>query len=118
VPGTSSRRYPWGDAIIPDHANYDATGIGTTSAVGIFPKGKSPCDALDMAGNVWEWCLTKWRNNYKTAADDDPEGDALRVQRGGAYWNDSDVVRCAFRNRYYPDRWTGISGFRVARSSP
>ncbi|MEI2693128.1 MAG: SUMF1/EgtB/PvdO family nonheme iron enzyme [Anaerolineae bacterium] len=38
---TDGRRYPWGAEITPDHANYDATGIGTTTAVGIFSKGKS-----------------------------------------------------------------------------
>ena len=47
--GPDGRRYPWGDEITPQHANYDQTGIGTTSAVGVFPLGASPCGALDMA---------------------------------------------------------------------
>jgi formylglycine-generating enzyme required for sulfatase activity len=118
VPGTLTRAYPWGDDITPDHANFDATGIGTTSAVGIFPRGASPCGALDMSGNVWEWCLTKWRDNYQTAADDDPEGDAGRVLRGGAYWRDRTFVRCACRHGLIPAPWSDDLGFRVARSSP
>ena len=36
------RTYPWGEKITPDHANYADTGIGTTTAVGIFPKGVKP----------------------------------------------------------------------------
>jgi formylglycine-generating enzyme required for sulfatase activity len=116
--GGRKRRYPWGEEITPDHANYDATGIGATSAVGIFPKGRSSCGALDMAGNVWEWCLTKWRANYKTAPDDDLEGDAVRVLRGGSCWNDRNVVRCAYRYWHYPGSWFDYPGFRVARSSP
>ena len=42
--GTDGRRYPWGGEFTPDHANYNDTGIGTTTAVGIFPQGRQPGD--------------------------------------------------------------------------
>ena len=32
---------------------------------------------LDMGGNSWEWCLTKWRPNYTTPPDDDAAGQSL-----------------------------------------
>lgn len=32
-----------------------AAELGTT-AVGLFPRGRVECGAIDMAGNVWEWC--------------------------------------------------------------
>jgi formylglycine-generating enzyme required for sulfatase activity len=86
--------------------------------VGIFPKGASQCGALDMSGNVWEWCLTKWRENYKTPADDNPEGNAERVVRGGSYRDVDMRVRCAVRNWNYPHLRSGGIGLRVVALSP
>jgi formylglycine-generating enzyme required for sulfatase activity len=117
---TDARRYPWGDKLTPDHANYDQTGIGTTTAVGIFPQGASQCGALDMSGNVWEWCQTKWRNNYESPPDDNPEKgiDIMRVVRGGSFNDNARLVRCALRYRYNPlDRLRNF-GFRVVVASP
>ena len=111
--GTDARKYPWGGEITPDHANYNETGIGSTSAAGIFPRGSSPCGALDMSGNVWEWCATKWRDDYKKPEDNDPEGQAVRVLRGGAFSYGSKVVRCAARFRFDPKLRNLDLGFRV-----
>ena len=73
--GPNGRRYPWDGELTPDHANYDQTDIGTTTAVGIFPQGANPeTGVLDMSGNVWEWCRTKWRENYEGKPDDDAGG--------------------------------------------
>ena len=53
--GEDGSRYPWGDEIDPDKANYRDTGIGTTSPVGCFPAGLSPYGVADMSGNAWNW---------------------------------------------------------------
>ena len=114
--GLGARRYPWGEEITPDHANYDATGIGATTAVGIFPKGESPCGALEMSGNVWEWCRKKWREDYTSAADERLEGDAPRVLRGGAFYDEARRVRCAVRYWFSPFSRNWYIGFRVVAS--
>ena len=79
------RRYPWGKDPDVNRANYDETGIGHTSTVGCFPGGVSPYGCEEMSGNVWEWCGTKWREDYTKVAVEDPEGDDPRVIRGGSY---------------------------------
>jgi formylglycine-generating enzyme required for sulfatase activity len=115
---TDGRRYPWDAKLAPDHCNYYDTGVGTTTAVGIFPKGASQCGALDMSGNVWEWCQTKWRGNYESPPDDDPEGDITRVLRGGSFSYHAGYVRCAVRIRRYPLYRLRNFGFRVVVASP
>lgn len=130
--GGRKRRYPWGDEITPDHANYDATGINTTTAVGIFPRGVSPCGALDMSGNVYEWTSSAWGNDwhmpsfeYPYRADDGRENENLesrnmRVLRGGRDTSPDggDATQCAYRGRWDVYRGLPNVGFRVARSSP
>ncbi|MFQ6094336.1 MAG: formylglycine-generating enzyme family protein, partial [bacterium] len=114
--GTDGRIYPWGEEPDPDRANYDETGIGATSAVGCFPGGASPCGALDMSGNVWEWCQTKWRDSYEEPADESPEGTDPRVVRGGSWVSYRRGVRCAYRSRHDPDDRDDDRGFRVVVS--
>ena len=113
--GLDGRRYPWVGDITPDHANYEMN-VGTTTAVGVFPKGKAECGALDMSGNAWEWCRTKWRGNYDTPPDDDPAEEALRVLRGGSSFDGARLVRCAYRGWNYPYVRLVYLGFRVVVS--
>jgi formylglycine-generating enzyme required for sulfatase activity len=112
-----SRRYPWGNDSDPNRANYDDTGIGTTSAVGCFPGGASPCGAEDLSGNVWEWTRSLYENYPYDPGDgrENLEEEGNRVVRGGAFGSEY-LVRCAYRGfRPPPDRNYNI-GFRVVVS--
>jgi formylglycine-generating enzyme required for sulfatase activity len=114
----SQRVYPWGNEADPNRANYTDTGLGTTSAVGCFPRGASPYGCLDMSGNVDEWCQTKWQDDYQAYKDDnDPAGTLRRVVRGGAFNRTGGGVRCSVRRRYSPSRRYYGRGFRVSVGS-
>jgi formylglycine-generating enzyme required for sulfatase activity len=117
--GADGRRYPWGDEADPARANYSDTGIGSTSAVGCFPDGVSPYGCLDMAGNVREWTSSLYKDYPYDAADgrEDPEAEALRVLRGGAFGSDRDFVRCADRDGGGPNLRLNYVGVRVVVSS-
>jgi formylglycine-generating enzyme required for sulfatase activity len=117
IPNPSPERvYPWDGECTPEHANYADANIGATTAVGVFPAGASPYGALDMSGNVWEWCLTKSRDGYSTPADDGLEGNDARVLRGGAFCHYARNVRCAFRYGDSPYYRVRSDGFRVVAS--
>jgi len=95
------------------------TDIGHTSAVGLFPNGLAACDAADMAGDVWEWCRTKWikdYSNYEKMVDDNPIGSDSRVLRGGSWGDDAVHVRAAVRSHIpRADYWTNYIGFRCSQ---
>jgi formylglycine-generating enzyme required for sulfatase activity len=113
--GTEGRKWTWGDDP-PDvkRCNF-GNNVGATTEVGSYPDGASPYGCLEMAGNVWEWCMTKWRESYQEDPDDSAEGEERRVQRGGAWWNDANAVRCSRRRRDHPDARDDIIGFRCAQ---
>jgi formylglycine-generating enzyme required for sulfatase activity len=112
-----SRRYPWGNDSDPNRANYGDTGIGSTSAVGCFPGGASPCGAEDLSGNVWEWTRSLYENYPYDPGDgrENLEEEGNRVVRGGAFVTEY-LVRCAFRYSWLPLIRDGSLGFRVVVS--
>ena len=102
---TDGRLYPWGreEDDLTQRCNMGHTGLQHTSAVGLFPGGKAECGALDMAGNVWEWC----EDLYQA---DKP----YRVLRGGSWSiNDPAYLRCACRSFSVPGCRLNVVGFRV-----
>ncbi len=128
--GSTKRAYPWGDAITAEFANCRAPGDDAegrrTRKVGSYPKGASWCGALDVSGNVWEWCSDWYDDQFysqrprNVKVDLDPTGPKVmkvkqRVVRGGSWYNFQDDTRCARRMHFKPDEKSIYVGFRVAR---
>ena len=116
--GTDGREYPWGNQWDARRANTSEGDAGSTTPVGQYPQGASPYGALDMAGNVWEWCSSLYQP-YPYQADDgreDPSASDSRVLRGGSWNYDRDGTHCAFRDWYNP-AYRGSIGFRCCAST-
>jgi formylglycine-generating enzyme required for sulfatase activity len=119
--GPESRLWPWGHQA-PD-ASRAVFGFGFVggkpAAVGGRTAGASWCGALDMAGNVWDWCADWYDENYygQSPSVDPPgpsNGDA-RVVRGSDWRVDPYNLHVSWRVSRIPDNRNCDLGFRVAR---
>jgi formylglycine-generating enzyme required for sulfatase activity len=100
-------------------------GLAFTAPVGSFPRGASPCGALDMTGNVAEWCEDVYdAEQYARSADandpvlrakDSVTFDLPRVIRGGSFASRTLHAMGAYRNRATPTQRIDDTGFRVVR---
>lgn len=107
--GDTSRVYPWGDEWENgQYCNSVHAGVGRATAVGMYPHGNSPVGALDMAGNVLEWCL----NDYANLAVYQDYGGSKSL-RGGDYTSVSQNVSCSARNGNQPYYRGNNFSFRV-----
>jgi formylglycine-generating enzyme required for sulfatase activity len=130
--GTDGRTYPWGKTFDGSKLNFcdkncpynykDASvddGYAGTAPVGSYPDGASPYEALDMAGNVWEW-VADWYNSdyYASSPESNPKGPASgdeRVLRGGSWSYYAASVRAASRGKPAPGPDHDV-GFRCVQS--
>jgi len=130
--GTDGRIYPWGNIEPTDLLCNFNLNVKDTTPVGQYsPQGDSPARATDMAGNVMEWTCSLWGVDIKSpeyaypyterllerenaqAAD-----DVRRVVRGGAWDDDHEGVRSAYRIPNPPISRNNLLGFRVSCLNP
>jgi formylglycine-generating enzyme required for sulfatase activity len=110
-------QFCFGDTLDEKLANFNEN-VRQTTAVGSYPP--NVFGLLDMHGNVWEWCLDNWCENYHGAPIDgsawinsNTEKDYIRLLRGGSWIDDPDFCRSASRERDKADCHEGFVGFRV-----
>jgi formylglycine-generating enzyme required for sulfatase activity len=119
--GIDGRIYPWGNTWDARKANSAERWLGDTVAVGSYVAGKSPFNALNMAGNVWEWVEDSYDERYydrlPASNPKGPDSGNNRVYRGGSWTSDWASVRTANREGHSPDMIHHKVGFRCALSA-
>jgi len=130
--GANGQRFPWGDTISENQANYYGdTGsysydLGPNGYNATFATGDQPYtspvgyfaangyELYDMAGNVFEWCWD-WHGRYSSGSQTDPRGPAsgaYRVNRGGCCGSRAINCQAAYRDFDTPYTPYDVEGFR------
>ena len=120
--GTDQRMYPWGNAEPNTKLCNFKNANESTTAVDTYHAGASPHEAMDMAGNVWEWCADYYKEDfYEDPAHKNNARNPMcmqdtgkRVLRGGSWANTSGILRCSNRYAKEPDKMHVTIGFRTA----
>jgi formylglycine-generating enzyme required for sulfatase activity len=74
-----------------------------------------------MAGNVWEWCSSMYKDYPYRAADGREnltDYNASRVVRGGSFYDVEALARCGSRYSWRPFNRYDVGGFRVGWAAP
>jgi formylglycine-generating enzyme required for sulfatase activity len=120
--GDENRLYPWGsDAPTAAHANYYG-GMGSALfTVGSAPTGNGRWGQADLAGNLYEWTLDGYSQDYYSSVSTgctDCANLAVTSQRSvrGGGWTSSEFgLRPAHRDGRYADQPDTLVGFRCGR---
>ncbi|MFN9056455.1 MAG: SUMF1/EgtB/PvdO family nonheme iron enzyme [Cyanobacteriota bacterium] len=129
--------FHYGPTLSPEVANYDGNVSYASGPKGEYrehttPVGSFPANAWglhDMHGNVWEWCLDRWHPSPRHGPSDgrpwlepaeglSPEGQELRLLRGGSWFGEPRSCRSASRDGGPPAGRNGNVGFRVCSLPP
>jgi eukaryotic-like serine/threonine-protein kinase len=129
--GTTTPFY-FGETITTDVANFNGNSTYGKASKGVYREKTIEVDSFDpnafglynMHGNVLEWCLDPWHENYNGAPNDDRVWDAsnnsgseFRTMRGGSWRRFPDNSRSANRSHLEPEQRDNSIGFRVALSN-
>jgi formylglycine-generating enzyme required for sulfatase activity len=118
--------FHYGETITTDLANYNGNyTYGSapkgedrqrTTEVGSFPP--NAFGLYDMHGNVWEWCLDSWHDNYNGAPTDgrawvNDNDNQNKIVRGASWNSNPRICRSAHRRSYRRNNMAVNVGFRV-----
>ena len=118
--------FPWGEEgadctrVVMKDEEMDACGLGGVQPVCSMELGLSYQGVCDMIGNLWEWTLDDYQEDYQKIPTD---GSALqipnatqKVSRGGAYGYDAQYQNSFYRNDHGQANYQlATYGFRCVR---
>jgi hypothetical protein len=106
--GTDGRRYPFGNELTPDKANYRESGIGHTTPVNAY-NSPGPYGHYDLSGNTWEWLL----DGAQLEKPYDHRAHADRYLAGGSFRSRADELLVTSEMVQSPELAAPTIGFRV-----
>jgi formylglycine-generating enzyme required for sulfatase activity len=113
--GTTSA-YSFGESITAQQVNHNLP-WDTGETVDVKARPRNGWGLYQMHGNVWEWCAD-WLGDYPKGPVEDPTGPrdgAVRVIRGGSWFDGPGDCRSACRGAGDPGDCGLNLGFRLAR---
>ena len=115
-----NRRFPWGNGSPKDYYMNISPVPGDTERVNIYEKGNSLYGLSDVIGNVSEWTLDWYDENwYESTEQNNPKGPEFgsdKVVRGNSYETDQNELHLASRYGMPPESYSYSVGFRCALS--
>ncbi|MDA2928227.1 formylglycine-generating enzyme family protein, partial [Acidobacteria bacterium AH-259-G07] len=125
--GQLGPEFPWGnDSPDDSKANWAGNGIDHAIEVGQYPA--NDYGLSDLAGNVWEYCLDEWQEDYYSQSQytnpvagaesftfDYLKVSTRRVIRGGSWGAAAVNMRVTYRDSHPPKGAGDHVGFRCAK---
>ena len=121
--------FHFGETITPDLVNYNGNYPYGSAPNGEYREKTTPVGSFqvanafglyDMNGNVWEWCLDGWHENYSGSPVDgsswNENDNQYRLLCGGSWNSYAWYCRSAYRGRYQPNSRYSNYGFRLVVS--
>ncbi|MBI4850601.1 MAG: SUMF1/EgtB/PvdO family nonheme iron enzyme [Acidobacteria bacterium] len=124
--GGVTTKYPWGDEIDVEQANYDSE-LNRGLIAGVVLENLEPVDSynangyglFNVSGNVAEWCQDWYEQDYykKSSLKNPlgPETGLFKVIRGGGWASQSDACRLSRRNNNSTTFAAAYLGFRIVK---
>jgi len=118
--GPDGRLYPYGTAMDLRSQNIRSYGFHDALDVGSLAQGASPYGALNMLGNVWEWCDTVFAAYPGNSDPISGSGGSNEVIRGGSYLSPALAADITVATRAFllPNLSQEDVGFRCIAPAP
>jgi formylglycine-generating enzyme required for sulfatase activity len=107
--GDANNKFTWGKNWNPAMVNTRESDLLRTTAVGMYPQSASPVGAMDMIGNVWEWCTNELESPANVALD----SKVKRALKGGSCLSRNRKAVLIYRAGNFPSKRAEAHGFRV-----